>query len=257
MSLDGVRAAYDASADGWVRGPEAVYERLAAAMLARAPIPVSGAGVLDIGAGTAVNCRVALRLGAREALATDVSAAMLHRRDPGLAAAIADAARLPFADASFDLVVAGCCLGHLPDPRLALAEARRVATAVVASAFEPGWTHPAKAAIDEAVRAFGFRTPEWYARLKRDVEPVVDDPDSLRRLGLAAGWRDVEVSVIPVPAGLQSPEDFVDWRFGMAHLAPFVASLSPERQLAARTEAAAAVATAPPLEIPLVVLSAR
>lgn len=257
MSLDGVRAAYDASADGWVRGPEAVYERLAAAMLALAPIPVTGARVLDVGAGTAVNCRVALRLGAREALATDVSAAMLRRRDPGLSAAVADAARLPFPDASFDLVVAGCCLGHLPDPRLALEEARRVATAVVASAFEPGWTHPAKSAIDDALREFGYVSPQWYVRLKRDVEPVVDDPDSLARLAEAAGWPDVAVSVTPVPAGLESPEQFVDWRFGMAHLAPFVASLSPELLFEARAAAAAAVATPPPLEIPLVVLSAR
>jgi len=257
MSLDGVRAAYDAAADGWVRGPEAVYERLAAAMLARAPIPVNGARVLDVGAGTAVNCRVARRLGAREALATDVSAAMLRHRDPGLRAAIADAARLPFADASFDLVVAGCCLGHLPDPRLALQEARRVATAVLASAFEPGWTHPAKAAIDGVLGEFGYRTPEWYVRLKRDVEPVVDDPDSLHRLALGAGWQDVEVAVTLVPAGLESPEEFVDWRFGMAHLAPFVAALSPERQFTARAAAAAAVATAPSLEIPLVILSAR
>ena len=257
MSLDGVRAAYDASVHGWVSGPEAVYERLATAMLARAPIPVPGTRVLDVGAGTAVTCRVALRLGAQVAIATDVSSAMLGRRDPGLSAAVADAARLPFADASFDLVVAGCCLGHLPDPGQALREARRVGSGLVASAFAPGWTHPAKSAIDNALRGFGYLTPEWYIRLKRDVEPVVDDPDSLASLAEAAGWTEVAVSVIPVAAGLETPEQFVDWRFGMAHLAPFVASLAPDRLVKARAVAVAAVVNPPPLEIPLVVLRAR
>lgn len=257
MSLDGVRAAYDASADGWVRGPEAVYERLAAAMLARSPVPLTGARVLDVGAGTGVTSRVALRLGAREAVATDLSSAMLRRRDPGLPAAVADAARLPFAAGGFDLVAAGCCLGHLPDPGQALREARRVAGAVVASAFAPGWTHPAKSAIDHALSAFGFVAPEWYVRLKRDVEPVVDDPASLAGLARDAGLSEVDVAVVPVPAGLRSPDQFVDWRFGMAHLAPFIATLPPDRLAEARAVCAAAVAGAPPLEIPLVVLSVR
>ena len=39
---------------------------------------------------------------------------------------VADMARLPFADASFDCVTCGYVLEHLPDPRLGLAELSRV-----------------------------------------------------------------------------------------------------------------------------------
>jgi ubiquinone/menaquinone biosynthesis C-methylase UbiE len=148
MTPDGVAAAYDAGAQRWSSGPEALYARLAAAMLRIAAITVRDARVLDLGAGTGVASRAALEAGAAQAVAVDIAAAMLRRRGPGIAPVVADAARLPFPAGTFDLVLSACCLSHLPDPQRAIHEARRVGAVLVASAFAPGWTHPAKAAVE-------------------------------------------------------------------------------------------------------------
>src|ERR671915_200569 len=102
-------------------------------MLARSPVPLTGADILDVGAGTAVVAAAARRRGARRILAADTAVGMLRKRPPGIPAVVGDAARLPFADRSCDLVAAGFCLSHLPDPAGAVVEWRRVAGAVLAS----------------------------------------------------------------------------------------------------------------------------
>ena len=51
--------------------------------------------------------------------------------------------------------------------------------------------------------------------------------------------------------------DLVDWRFGMAHTAPFLAGLSPDERATIRREAEAAVAGMPPLVVEMIVLTAR
>jgi SAM-dependent methyltransferase len=62
-------------------------------------------------------------------------------RAGGLAVSFADIARLPFPDASFDLVLAIEVLEHVPDPAAALREVRRVARdhIVVSVPREPIW----------------------------------------------------------------------------------------------------------------------
>jgi SAM-dependent methyltransferase len=64
-----------------------------------------------------------------------------HWRSSGLSAAFADVERLPFADDSFDLVVAIEVFEHFPDPARALIELDRVGSRhLVASVpFEPIW----------------------------------------------------------------------------------------------------------------------
>ncbi len=252
----GIRAAYDASGDAWRSGPERVYERLAVALLDRAPVPLAGARVLDVGAGTGVASRVAHQRGAARIVAADLAEGMLRQCGPECRAVAADGQALPFRDRSFDLVVAAFSLGHLSDPVRALREARRVAGAVAASAFAPSWAHPAKQAVDDAMRGHGFTTPEWYVGIKAH-ESRVEDPDSLRALGESAGFVEVEVTQVDVETGISTPEQLVDWRWGMAHLAPFVASLSPGRRDRARRDAEAAVAGMPPLSVPMLALSAR
>lgn len=256
MTVHGMRGAYDAAAEGWRAGPERVYARLAEALLARTPKPLAGAAVLDIGAGTAVAARIAAARGAGRVVAVDVAAGMLARAGPRVHAVVADAQALPFAGDSFDLCVAACSLGHVPNPDQALREARRVGRALLVSAFRAGWTHPAKAVVDAALTPLGFRPPAWYGELKADIEPQVDDPDRLRDLVAAAGFRQIEVAVAQVDGGLDTPEQLADWRLGMAHLAAFLASLEPAGRASARRVAVAALAGAPPLVVPLVVLSA-
>ena len=83
----------------------------------------------------------------------------------------ADAAALPFRDGSFDLVwprsASATCAAR---PR-ACARPGGSARRIAASAFAPGWTHPAKAAVEAALRPFGYRPPAWYLRFKQETEP--------------------------------------------------------------------------------------
>jgi SAM-dependent methyltransferase len=250
-----MQSAYDKSADAWASGPEQVYSRLAQTLVDATPVPMHGARVLDVGAGTGVACRAALAAGAALAVAVDNAVGML-RRDGSMRPVLADACALPFTTDSFDLVVAAMSLGHVTDPVRALREAHRVGGALLVSAFEAGWTHPAKAAVDKALAPFGFRPPPWYVVLKRDIEPQVDDSAHLAALATAAGYRDLSVRTVQVAVGLDTPAKLAGWRLGMAHVAPFVQSLPPSGQAAVRRAVESTLIGMPPLVIPLVVLAA-
>jgi ubiquinone/menaquinone biosynthesis C-methylase UbiE len=225
-------------------------------MVEQSPVSLDGATVLDVGAGTAVACDAALAAGARRAVATDIAEQMLLRRQPPTEAVVADAARLPFADDRFDLVMGGFCLGHLPDPGAALAEWRRVGSATLATAFAPGPSHPAKAAVDAAMEGFGFVAPPWYEHLKNDTEPVVEDTETFEALAVAAGHRNVSITRLTVDTGLRTPAEIVAWRTSMAQLAPFVANLPPAKREEARQAAEEAVAGIGPVLVDIQVLSA-
>ena len=248
--------AYDAAADAWADSAAPVYARFAEAMVEHSPVPLTDATVLDVGAGTAVACDAALAAGARRAVATDIAEQMLRRRQPPTQAVVADAARLPFGDDRFDLVMGGFCLGHLPDPGAALAEWRRVGSATLATAFAPGPSHPAKVAVDAAMERFGYVPPPWYEHLKNDIEPVVEDTATFEALAVAAGHGNVSIIQLTVDTGLRTPAEIVAWRLSMAQLAPFVASLPPGRREEARQAAEEAVAGLVPVLVDIQVLSA-
>lgn len=86
----------------------------------------AGEGVLDLAAGTGVSTVCYARSGAF-CVAADLSLGMLRKavkRDVSRIAA--DAERLPFPDATFDVVTASFGLRNFPDTVAALAEMRRV-----------------------------------------------------------------------------------------------------------------------------------
>jgi SAM-dependent methyltransferase len=251
-----VRAAYDAAADLWAAGPEQVYAALAQALLASAEVPLAGRRVLDVGAGTGVAARAALAAGATRVAAADLAVGMLRRAGPPLGRVAADAAALPFRAASFDLVVAAFCLNHLASVPAGLAEARRVGRAIAASSFTPGWTHPAKAAVDAALHTFGYRPPAWYTTFKRDSEPAASDPGQLGEQAAAAGFAAVRVRAVTVPTGLSTPAQLAAWRLGMAQVAPFVCSLDEPRRAGLRLAAEQSLAGVPPLVVSMTVLTA-
>ena len=254
--VTGIRAAYEASATAWAEGPAAAYEAMADVLVAAAPRPLAGARVLDLGAGTGAASRAAVRAGAGWVVGADLAPQMLSVGRGWTTSVAADASALPFVAGAFDLVVAACCLGHLPDPAAALAQARRLAPALVASAFRAGWTHPAKAVVDQVAHTYGFVPPSWYARLKADLEPAVDDPDKLRALAIAAGYARAQARVREVEVGVSTAAELARWRLGMAHLAPFVATLQPRARERLRADCELALASAPALVVPLVVLAA-
>ena len=101
-------------------------------LIREATVPWSGEAALDLGAGTGQFSLYLARLGL-QVTGVDVSAQMLARAGTKAAEAHlscrflqADAAALPFPDASFDLVTCVTALEFFADPARALQEAWRV-----------------------------------------------------------------------------------------------------------------------------------
>ena len=161
--------------------------------------------MLDLGAGTGVAGRAALAAGAAEVAAVDLAVGPLRQCEPPLSPLAADAAALPFRDDSFAVVLAAFSLTHAASLGAALAESRRVGRVLAASAFAPGWGHPAKTAVDAVLARFGYRPPAWYVTFKQDTEPQLGDAQLVRELALAAGYSRVKSSVLAVPTGLSAP----------------------------------------------------
>jgi SAM-dependent methyltransferase len=294
----GLRAGYEAAAPAWADGPGPLYTRLARVLVEAAPVPLAGAVVLDLGAGTGAAGWAALAAGARQVVAADLSPGMLrHARalgapapdstvpgtpapgtpapatpapgspPPGTPAPVpgaawgpvaADAVALPFRDRSFDLVLAAFCLNHLDSLAAGLAEARRVAAAITASTFAPGWDHPAKGAVDAVLGSFGYQPPAWHACLSPGSR--AGDPELLAERAAAAGFTDVQVRTADVRTALATPAELASWRLGLAQVAPFLRSLEPTERAAVRRAAEHAVARltgTSPLVVSMVMLTAR
>jgi len=280
----GLRAGYDAAAPAWADGPGPLYARLAGALVAAAPVPLAGALVLDLGAGTGVAGRAALAAGARQVVAADLSLAMLRqaraltapasggpasgrpasgRPASGRRAAwdpvAADAVALPFRGRSFDLVVAAFCLNHLDSLATGLAEVRRVSAAIAASVFAPGWSHPAPDAVEEVLSSYGYQPPAWHSSLCPGSR--AGDPEELAAAAAAAGFTAVRVRTSDVHTGLVTPAELVSWRLGLAQVAPFLRSLDAagraEVRRAAEQAVAGVVAGDAPLVVSMVMLTAQ
>lgn len=249
-----VRASYDAAAGGWASGPGPVYTRLAEALIAATPVPLAGRRVLDLGAGTGAAGRAALAAGAGQVVAADLATGMLRVAGAGLHPVAGDARALPFRAGSFDLVAAAFCLNHLPDPAAALAEVRRVGGALAASLFAPGWTHPAKDAVDAALGPFGYREPPWHSCVSAGAERIAGQ-------AAAAGFGQVRLRTLSVPTGLVTPAQLTSWRLGLAQFAPFLRELNRQERDAARRAAERAVeqvvgqAGAGPLTVSMVLVT--
>jgi malonyl-CoA O-methyltransferase len=110
--------------------------------------PVQGARVLDAGCGTGRYCDVLAAAGAARVVGLDRSPAMLRRAARATCRLRADLARLPLADASFDLVLSGLVLPDVPELTPVLGEWARVLRPgglVICSTLHPrgrelGWT---------------------------------------------------------------------------------------------------------------------
>ena len=188
-------------------------------LLGRAPGPFARS--LEIGAGTGYFSLNLLRAGVVEsAVCTDVSPGMLaalRANAEGLGldveTAACDAAALPFADASFDLVLGHAVLHHLPELDRAFAELERVLRpgGVVLFAGEPSRRGDRIAALPK--RAGLAVAPLWRRLVGagpaaphangRDcgadhaLESMVDvhafTPADLHRHARAAGFADVRI----------------------------------------------------------------
>jgi ubiquinone/menaquinone biosynthesis C-methylase UbiE len=112
-----------------IRAADPQQRHLWAEFLARAAFP-EGARVLEVGCGTGVITRMIAALpGVAAVVGVDPAAELVaraRREASHLTFDIGDGESLPYDDQSFDAVVFATTLCHVPDPRRALAEARRV-----------------------------------------------------------------------------------------------------------------------------------
>ena len=236
----------------WRRGPHPVYRRFAAAALDTLALPLAGLSAVDAGAGTGSLAEELATRGARVVCA-DRSLTMV--RQAPAPRVVCDVTALPLRDGCMDLATAGFVLSHVESPGAALrvlAGVTRPGGLVVATGFRAGGAHPVKAAVDEVLTRAGYRPPEWYVRLKHTGEARVGDPAALATLAAEAGLADVRVlECAPSLTGLDA-DTVAAWRLGMAHVAPFVASLPPaarDRLTARVTGAISAVALAEPVQV--------
>lgn len=122
--FDGVARGYDRTNAVLSVGNAALW-RIATV---RAVDPKPGERVLDIAAGTGTSS-VALAKRGAEVIALDFSAGMVEegrKRHPDLTFVQGDAMKLPFADGEFDAVTISFGLRNVQQPKVAIAEMRRV-----------------------------------------------------------------------------------------------------------------------------------
>lgn len=239
-SAGGLAAAYSATGAAWQDGPGRIYDRLAEVLVARCPGLDEGSLVLDLGAGAGAASRAASALGAR-VIAVDAAEGILavgaEARPPSC---VGDALALPFRAGTFDAVIAAFSLNHVPDPAGALQEAGRVlqpGASIVASAYAEDDTHPVKAAADAAAMAAGWTQADWYEEVRAHAVPLLATVDRAKAVLARTGMVDVAVEHVRVPFPGLRAADLVAWRFGMAQVAPFLATLDPDASAAVFADA--------------------
>ncbi len=255
------RNAYQGVAAAWADGPALLYDRLASIAIARVAEQLHNQVVLDVGAGTGALCR-ALRDAGAIPVALDTSRDMLGCIGDATALSIAgDMCALPFPDGCFDAAVSGFAISHIEAPRDALREMRRVVRphgCVVAAVFGEVRSNASKDAVDEVAREFGYRPPDWYVQLKTQTEPLSNTPALLAACAESAGLEAIDVADVIADSGLETPEAIAAYRTGLAHVAPFVASLGDERRCEFNDRAVAAVRErGQPVRPRILVLSSR
>jgi SAM-dependent methyltransferase len=179
--LERARAAYrarDSAADTpyrWDNPGYVLYVQSVERALLRAfhdaGVEPAGARVLDVGAGSGYFLHRLREYGAGESVGVDLleeRIAAARERYPVLDLRVGDAANLPFANGSFDLVTQFTCLSSIVDDDVRLAaatEMRRVAAGGWVLSFDM-----------RGARALGRRRPP------NATTTVPLDPDELRRL---------------------------------------------------------------------------
>lgn len=242
-------AAYSATGGAWETGPGRIYDRLAEVLVARAPVPLAGRTVLDVGAGTGAASRAARAAGAAGVVAVDAAFGMLaHGASSRPPAVVGDAAALPVAAGAVDAAVAAFSLNHLGDPAAGLREMARVTRSggcLLASAYAADDTHPVKAAVESALAERGWELEPWYRAVREDTAPRLATVEQAAAAACDAGL-DADVDTVRVPFPDLGPADLVAWRLGLAQHAPFVSRLGPGARAEVEAEAAARLGCAVP-----------
>jgi hypothetical protein len=113
---------------------------------------------------------------------------------------------------------------------------------VIAAVFGAAAANASKDVVDKVAAEYGFVAPAWYETLKTRTEPLTNTPERLRACAQAAGLASASVEDVTIDSGLDSPQAMVEYRLGMAHVAPFVSSLTAAKREALMCDATAEVA---------------
>jgi ubiquinone/menaquinone biosynthesis C-methylase UbiE len=253
---------YDGAAAGWAHGATLVYAPIAALLVARAPIGLAGTQVLDVGAGTGVCIGPLRSAGVSRLVAADLSYDMLAwQRTSRPPSVVCDVRYLPFLSGQFDAVVASFVLNHVTDPVAALvavARTLRPGGAVLAAVYANSSQSANRDTVDEIARVHGWGPPAWYREIKANATPLLGTATSMRSAATDAALIDVQANEEPVDVHVTEPEALVDYRFGQAQFAAWLAGLEPDQRGAARRAAIAAITdTMEPYRPRVVFLAAR
>jgi ubiquinone/menaquinone biosynthesis C-methylase UbiE len=224
-------------AEGW--GDRAgSYGEMLGVLTARVAEPLLDAAgvrhdmkVLDLASGPGY---VAERAAARGAhpIGIDIAEPMLElarRRQPELEFRHADAEDLPFEDGSFDAVVGGFILNHLPDPDRAMGEAVRVLSAGGSVAFSV-WDRPERnrimGVVSDAVADVGV---EPLAEVSEGPDPYrfADDAE-FEALLSAAGVEEIQVETLSLALTVPDADALWDGFMGSSVRIRAVINAQPE-----------------------------
>jgi SAM-dependent methyltransferase len=252
---------YSRSSEAWEHGPaRLVYDELARQLVDLSPIALTGRAALDLGAGTGAASRALATIGAKT-IAVDGAIGMLRwDRSRRPTCAVGEATTLPFADGSFDAVVAAFCFNHLDEPANGVREAGRVARSdgiVLASTYAADDHHPVKGAVERALGEVGWIAPAWYRSVKSAMAAwgTVDAATTAIERG---GLRPMVVERREVAFPDLSPAQLIAWRLGTPYAAPFFESLSPHVRAGVEQRALDLLGSTPePLIRQVIFLAAR
>jgi SAM-dependent methyltransferase len=187
--------------------------------------------VLDAATGPGYVAERAATRGAHP-VGVDISEGMLdlaRSRQPQLEFRWADAESLPFEDESFDAVVGGFVLNHLPHPERAMAEAGRVLAPGGAVAYSV-WDRPERNRINgvvaDAIEDVGVERPPEVAD-GPDSYRFSDDPE-FESLLSAAGLEQVQVETVGLTLEAADADAFWDGFMGSSVRMRAVIDAQPE-----------------------------
>jgi SAM-dependent methyltransferase len=250
-----IGAAYSASARAWAAGPARIYGRLATALVDRSPVALDGRLALDVGSGTGA-ATLALRARGARVVALDAAVGMIASGPaPGV---VGDARLLPFRDRCLGAAAAAFCLNHVDPPAEGMREMGRVVEpggVVLVSSYGIDPDHPVKPVVQASLAAAGHVVPAWYDAIQSGPAAELRTAAGMIRVAHDAGL-DAEVTEIDVSFPDLDATDLVAWRMGMAHNAPFVATLGTAQRDAVVGRALDALGDAPTLVRRIVVLTA-